>query len=418
MSDDVVTLQGNEGPLHGLRILALEQYGAGPFGTSQLVDLGAEVIKIEDPHSGGDVGRTVPPYRTDDASLFFETFNRGKKSVLLDLGNPPGRAIFEQLVCRSDAVFANVRGDVPEKLRIRYADLRVLNEKIVCCFLTSFGTSGSQQCAPGYDYVMQGRAGWMSLTGEPDGPPEKSGLSLVDFSTGLAAAMALVSAVLGARESGTGADCDVALFDTAVSMLSYVGTWQLSRGYEAPRMSMSAHPSLIPFQNFPTSDGWIVVACAKEKFWRRLVDVLGRPEWKDDPAYCNFEARSRNAGVLKGLLCERFIEHPSYYWIRLLEDAGVPCGPVNDVAHALADPLITERGLVVETEHPSLGVVRQIASPARVGNSLPASKRAPLLGENTREVLSKTLGLSDVELDRLASDGAFGRPERASSRAS
>src|ERR1019366_6912119 len=159
---------------------------------------------------------------SEDGSLFFETFNRGKRSVLLDIENPSGRAVFDRLVTLSDAVFANVRGDVPEKLRIRYADLRHLNERIVCCFLTSYGMTGSAKSEPGYDYIMQGRAGWMSLTGGPDEPPQKAGLSVVDFSTGLAAAMALLAGVIAARQTGVGTDCDVALFDVAVSMLSYV----------------------------------------------------------------------------------------------------------------------------------------------------------------------------------------------------
>ena len=222
---------GQGRPLDDVRVLAIEQYGAGPFATSQLVDLGAEVIKIEDPASGGDVGRFVPPYAGEGSSLFFETFNRGKLSVLLDLENAAGRDVFEGLVARSDVVFANVRGDVPAKLALRYEDLSLVNEKVVCCFLSSYGMASSEQEAPGYDYVMQGRAGWMSLTGEPDGPPQKTGLSLVDYSTGLAAAVAMVAGVHAARRTGRGSECDLALFDTAIGMLSYVGTWHLTAGY-------------------------------------------------------------------------------------------------------------------------------------------------------------------------------------------
>ncbi|MCU1491349.1 MAG: putative CoA-transferase family protein [Acidimicrobiaceae bacterium] len=391
-----------------MRILALEQYGAGPFGTAQLVDLGADVIKIEDPATGGDVGRAVPPFRNSDGSLFFETFNRGKRSVLLDLRNASGRAVFDQLVASSDAVFANVRGDVPEKLGIRYSDLCHLNRSIVCCFLTSFGVTGSEQADPGYDYVMQGRAGWMSLTGSPDEAPQKTGLSLVDFSTGLAAAMALLAGVIAARETGVGTECDVALFDTAISMLSYVATWHLSEGYEPTRTALSAHPSLIPFQNFPTADGWLVVACAKEKFWRRLVDVIGKPEWKSAPEYATFEARRRNADLVVHQLCQLFSERSTADWLEILVPAGVPCGPVNDVSGALSDPLVAEREMIVETSHPSLGAVRQVASSARVGGHGPVIRRGPLLGEHTNEVLTEVLGLDGNELKRLDAVGAFG----------
>lgn len=401
-----------EQPLADVRVLALEQYGAGPFATAQLVDLGADVIKVEDPASGGDVGRSVPPYTTSDASLFFETFNRGKRSVVLDLATPRGRGVFEDLVAASDAVFANVRGDVPAKLRIRYDDLRHVNERIVCCFVTSYGIDSSEQDAPGYDYVMQGRAGWMSLTGEPGGPPEKTGLSLVDYSTGLAAATAIVAGIHAARRSNRGGDCDLALFDTAIGMLSYVGTWHLTAGHAPSRTPNSAHPSLIPFQNFRTSDGWIVVACAKEKFWRRLVAVLGAPELATDARYERFELRKQHAATLMPELDRLFAQRTTAAWLADLTAVGVPCGPVNDVAQALADPLVAERQMIVETSHPSLGPVRQLTGLVRVGSARPAVRRGPLLGEHTAEVLHELLGIDGEEFSRLAGDGAFGDSQR------
>ncbi|MBC7763807.1 MAG: CoA transferase, partial [Candidatus Saccharibacteria bacterium] len=215
-------------PLAGIRILALEQFGAGPFGTSHLADLGAEVIKIEDPNAGGDVGRYVPPYASGEDSLFFETFNRGKKSIALDLGTAAGRAIFERLVSVSGAVYSNLRGDVPKKIGITYDDLKGFNPAIVCCSLSGFGMTGPRQAEPGYDYVIQGLTGWMDITGEPDGPPTKSGLSLVDFSTGYVAALALLAGLHAAQRDGEGMDCDVSLYDTALSMLTYPGVWHLN----------------------------------------------------------------------------------------------------------------------------------------------------------------------------------------------
>ena len=395
-------------PLEDIRVLALEQYGAGPFATAQLVDLGADVIKIEDPSSGGDVARSVPPYAREGSSLFFETFNRGKRSVSLDLGTVAGREIFEELVACSDVVFANVRGDVPAQLGLRYEDLCHINEKIVCCFLTSYGIASSEQKAPGYDYVMQGRAGWMSITGEPEGPPAKSGLSLVDYSTGLAAAVAMVAGVHAARRTGRGCDCDLALFDTAIGMLSYVGAWHLSAGFVPTRTKNSAHPSLIPFQSFKTADGWIVVACAKEKFWKRLTAAMGRPDLGDDPRYQSFARRKENASSLLAELERCFAERPTADWLKELSAAGVPCGPVNDVAQALADPLVEERHMIVETEHPTLGAVRQVAGVVRVGDFHPAQVRGPLLGEHTGDVLAELLGVDSTRMGQLANDGAFG----------
>lgn len=397
-----------QGPLQDIRILAVEQYGAGPFATSQLVDLGADVIKIEDPATGGDIGRSVPPFSTGDASLFFETFNRGKRSISLDLSSSKGRSTFESLVRQSDAVFANVRGDVPSKLRIRFADLRHINEKIVCCFLTAYGMAGSEQDLPGYDYVMQGRAGWMSLTGEHDGPPQKTGLSLVDFSTGLAAALSLLAAVHSARQSGVGSDCDIALFDTAIGMLTYLGTWHLSRGYQPVRTVNSAHPSIVPFQNFKTSDGWLVLACAKEKFWRRLVNLLGDEELVSDASFQSFQLRKENSQRILAKLSRLFALRSTAEWLEVLSEARIPCAPVNDVKAALSDPLITERKLIVETEHPSLGRVRQLAGLARVGSQSSVSIRAPFLGEHTASILQEILGLTEDQIHQLADDGAFG----------
>src|ERR687898_2147150 len=217
-------------PLADVRVLAIEQFGAGPWATLQLADLGAEVIKIEDPASGGDVGRYVPPFQEGEDSLFFETFNRNKKSVSLDLRLEADRERFERLVRVSDVVFSNLRGDQPEKLRPRYDDLKHVNPRIVCCSLSGFGMTGPRAAEGGYDYMMQGLAGWMSLTGEPDGPPTKSGLSLVDLSGGYVSALALMAGVWRARREGGGCGCGVSLFATGLPELMYVGGGGASRG--------------------------------------------------------------------------------------------------------------------------------------------------------------------------------------------
>ena len=298
-------------PLEDLRIIALEQYGAGPFGTLHLADLGADVIKIEDPRSGGDVGRYVPPFQMGEDSLFFETFNRNKRSISLDLENPAGREVFEDLTRRSDAVYSNFRGDVPKKLKIQYADLSHLNPAIVCVSLSGFGNSGPLSDKPGYDYMLQALAGWMSLTGEPEGPPTKSGLSLVDFTGGYVAAIALLSAVHAARRDGKGMDCDLSLYDVALTLLNYPATWYMTGGWEPRRTERSAHPSLVPFQLFKGSDTWFVVGCAKEKFWNRLIKVIGQPELAEDLRFIDFAARSEHASEVVSILDEVFATSPA-----------------------------------------------------------------------------------------------------------
>ena len=395
-------------PLADVRVLSVEQYGAGPWATLQLADLGADVIKVEDPSVGGDVGRYVPPYQEGESSLFFETFNRNKRSVSLDLRNPAGRTAFDDLVRAVDVVFSNLRGDQPARLGLTYAHLRHLNPRIVCCSLSGFGMTGPRAAEGGYDYVMQGMAGWMSLTGEPDGPPTKAGLSLVDLSGGYVAALAVMAGLWRARREGVGCDCDVSLFETALAELMYVGTWAASRGFEPRRMAQSAHPSMVPFQNFPTLDGWIVVAAPKQNLWRQLCVALDHRELADDPRFADFAARDRHRDVLVPLLNDLFRARPSAEWLRLLTAAGVPCGPVNDVATALADPQVGARDGIVSYEHPTLGAVRQVATPLRLGDEPAPVARAPLRGEHTEAVLAELCGYGAERIAELRAAGAFG----------
>lgn len=396
-------------PLADLRIIAVEQYGAGPFGSVHLADLGAEVIKIEDPRVGGDVGRYVPPYFEEEDSLFFETFNRNKRSLSLDLSNESGRKVFEDLVKVSDVVYSNLRGDVPAKIGITYDALKHLNPQIVCVSLTGFGMTGPRQNEPGYDYVLQGLGGWMELTGEPDGPPTKSGLSLVDFSGGLVAAISLLAGVHAARRDGVGMDCDVSLYDTAIGMLTYPATWHLNAGFEPARTRHSAHPSLVPFQAFQAKDGWMVVGCAKEKFWARLAVVVGHPEWAEAGSpYGDFSGRRDHSKELLTQLEEIFLERTVEEWLTLFYQAAIPCGPINDVQAALNEEHTRARGLIVETEHPRYGIVEQVASPVRVGSETPTYRRAPQRNEDFDLVTRSILGLDGETIDALRSQGAFG----------
>lgn len=395
-------------PLEDVRILAVEQYGAGPWGTLHLADLGADVIKIEDPRTRGDVGRYVPPHQKGEDSLFFEAFNRNKRTLDLDLLSATGREVFLDLVRHSDAVFSNLRGDIPEKLKIRYRDLCDVNPGIVCCSLSGFGMTGPRRKDPAYDYILQGIAGWMSVTGEPDGPPEKSGLSVVDFAGGYVAALALLIGVHAARRDGKGMDCDTSLFDVALGMTNYLATWNLSGGHIPKRMGHSAHPSIFPFQNFQTADGWMVIACPKQKFWERLCEALGRGDLAQNPRYADFAGRREHREELQGIIGPILMEKTSSEWIDALAAAGVPCGPVNSIPEAMADPQTSARDMIVEYAHPAFGTVKSIASPVKVGDEPPEPRRAPRRNEDASSILRDLLGYSDERVRELTESGAFG----------
>jgi crotonobetainyl-CoA:carnitine CoA-transferase CaiB-like acyl-CoA transferase len=394
-------------PLDGLRILAVSQFGAGPFGTQMLADLGADIIKIEDPGVGGDSARYVPPFQGEADSPYFQSFNRGKRSVSLNLRHPDGRAVLHDLVRVSDAVFNNARGDLPDKLGLTYDVLKAVNPRVVCCSLTGYGRTGPRAAEPAFDYLIQGYAGYMSVTGEPDGPPGKCGVSVIDFAGGYAAMTGLMVGLFDAQRTGVGRDVDISLLDTAVSMLSYFAIWTLNRDWTAERTRDSAHQTIVPAQNFPTRDGWIVVFCNKDKFWRDLVDVLGAPELADDTRFRGFPERFANREALLPLLRARFATRTTAEWLDRLRGR-VPCAPVNDVRQALADPQVLARDMIVEVEHPDFGGLREVRSPVRTEGEIREPRRAPRLGEHTDEILRDILGYSNSTISRLRDGGVIG----------
>jgi crotonobetainyl-CoA:carnitine CoA-transferase CaiB-like acyl-CoA transferase len=397
-------------PLAGIRVLAIEQFGAGPWGTGQLADLGADVIKVESPLEGGDVGRYVPPFQTGTSSLFFETFNRGKRSLALDLRHPDGRQVFEDLVPHVDAVFSNLRGDRPAALRVRYADLAPLNERIVCVSLSGFGATGPRAAEGAYDTTIQALAGWMALTGAPDAPPTKSGISLVDFAAGYVGALGLLAGVVQARRDGIGSDVDLSLFETALSLLTYMGTWTATHDWEPRRMPDSAHQTIVPFQAFAAADGWLAIGCAKESMWRRFCVAIDRPELAEDALFSTFTERDRNRDALLAELRTTLATRTVAEWVDALAAAAVPCAPVNDVAAALADEQTAARGGIASFSHPQLGTVETVASPFHHGRDVPEPQRAPLLGEHTHDVLTELCGYDEARIGALADAGAFGTP--------
>ena len=395
-------------PLDGVTILAVEQYGAGPFGSMLLADMGAEVIKIENPAEGGDVGRSVGPYYFGPGdSHFHHAFNRNKRSLALNLKHPEGLAILRQLVGHADAVLDNLRGDQPDKLGLTYEALKDINPRIVCAHLSAYGRQGSRKSWPGYDYLMQAEAGYLSLTGEPDGPPARFGLSVVDMMTGLMTSFALVSGVVGARATGRGMDVDVSLFDTALHNLSYLATWYLNGGHVQGREPRGSHPSLTPSQLYRTRDGWIFLMCNKEKFWPALAEALGRPEWADDPRFASFKARLANRELVTQVLDEALSQKTTAEWLALF-GGRVPAAPVFNVAQALENPFAQEQQAVADFARREGGdPVRMLTGPVRVAGTRPPTKAAPALGADTTDILSKRLGLDAGAIKKLREKGTI-----------
>ena len=394
-------------PLEGLRVVAVDQFGAGPFGTQLLADLGAEIIKVEDPGVGGDSSRETGPYAKDGDSLFFQAFNRGKKSIAIDLRHSDGRRVFHDLVRASHAVFNNLRGDQPAKLGLTYAALREINPAVVCCSLSGFGITGPRAGEPAFDYLIQGYAGWMSITGDPDGPPTKAGVSVVDFAGGYVAMAALMAGLWDAQRTGVGREIDVSLLDTAVSMLSYYAIWTLNRDWQPRRVADSGHQSLVPAQNFPTRDGHIVIFCNKPKFWDALVEALELPEIAADPRFASFADRAAHREALLPQLSARFRERTTAEWLARLRGR-VPCAPVNTVAEALEDEQVRAREMIIEVKHPELGTLREVASPVKTPGAITAPAPAPKLGEHTGALLADLLGYDAAKIAALRATGAFG----------
>ena len=390
-------------PLAGLRILAAEQLGAGPFGTMLLADLGAEVIKIEDPAAGGDSARQVPPYLNpsrENDSLYFQSLNRNKKSLTLNLRSVEGQAILHRLAATADVMFNNLRGDLPEKLGLTYRHLSPANARIVCVSCSAYGTHSSMAAEPGYDYLFQGRTGMMALTGEPDGPPTKSALSMVDFSSGLTAMIGLLAAVHAARRDGIGRDVDVSLLGTSISVLSYLATWALSSDYHPQRLGRSQHPSLVPVGVFRTRDGWIILMCMKQSFFERLCEELGRPELLTDPRFCSLSARLAHRAEVNAVLDQELSRGPTEEWLARLRGK-LPCGPIYSLEQALQDPLVEELGMIWEVDHPEFGAVRQAGSPITMTEGIrEQQRRAPFLGEDT-ETLLREVGIGPEEAAEL-----------------
>jgi crotonobetainyl-CoA:carnitine CoA-transferase CaiB-like acyl-CoA transferase len=392
-------------PLAGYRILSAEQYGAGPYGTMFLAQLGAEVIKIEPP-GVGDTARAVGPhFLRPGESVYFQAFNLNKRSITLDLNSRDGQQVLRRLVAGSHAIANNLRGDLAGKLGLTYDALKEANPAIVCAHLSAYGRDNERARWPGYDYLMQAEAGYMALTGDPDGEPQRMGLSMVDFITGTIMTIGLLAALVEAKDTGVGRDVDVDLLSAALHQMSYPAIWYMNEGDVTGRAARSAHPSVTPSQMFRTADGWVFVMAQLPKFWTILCERAGRPELVDDPRFVTPADRLANRAELSRELDALFATGPTSHWLELLQ-GHMPVAPVHGVAEAMDNPFLRQTRMLDEVAHPDRDALRVMNNPIRLDGERLPNRAGPLLGEDTDAVLREA-GYADAEIASLRSAGAI-----------
>ncbi len=392
-------------PLQGVRILELGQIIAGTYGSQVLSDLGAEVIKIEAPE--GDLGRnpSVAPYR--GASGLFLTFNRNKKSLVINLKTDAGREVFYELVKISDVVVDNFRPGVLERLKADYPTLNRINPRIVHCSVTGFGTAGAYKNYPALDIIIQAISGHMAITGEPGRPPARIGVPLADLSGGIFSCKGILAALFARERTGRGARVEISMFDAMLNLLSYMGTMWLTNG-ELPQPPGSGHDYTVPWQAFSAKDGYVVVATREETFWRALCELLEDPALADDPRFDTNANRVKHKDVLVPHLEGIFRTRTVADWLERLRAAGVPAAPVNHFDRAFAEPPVAEREMIVEYDHPDVGTVRLPGNPIKVaGMPGTISNPAPRLGEHTDALLRELLSLTPERIAELRQQGAI-----------
>ena len=394
-------------PLDGVRVLDLCRVVSGPFATMQLGDLGADVLKVEEP-GRGDESRTYGPPFPGGESAYFMSINRNKRGCAIDLKAQAGRDLVIRLAANADVVVENFRPGTLDRLGLGYGVLAQDNPRLVLCAITGFGRTGPQADRPGYDLIIQGESGVMDITGDPAGPPVKVGTSIADLVTGLYCAQAVLAALARRTRTGMGGRVDVSMLDAMASLLTFNAGIYFATG-ASPRRRGNAHPTISPYETFRAADGWINIGVANDKFWSLFCAVLARSDLHDDPRFARARDRATNRVALKTLLDPVILARPRADWVAALAAAGVPCGEIRTVAEVCENPQLTTRGQVQSTRHPVAGDVRHIASAIRFDDAPPPPARpAPRLGEHRDELLSEWLGLDATAIDALARQGAFG----------
>jgi len=405
------------GPLSHIRVLDLSRVLAGPWTGQILADLGAEVIKVERPKTGDDSRGFGPPWLKDAdgrdtaESAYFACANRGKKSITLDLSKPGGQKIVRELATKSDVLLENYKFGDLARYGLGYAELAKTNPRLIYCSVTGFGQTGPWRERPGYDFMVQGMGGLMSLTGErdelPGGGPQKAGIPISDIITGMYAAVAVCAALENRNRSGKGQHLDLALLDSTVAILANQGANYLATG-KVPRRLGNAHPNIVPYQPFKTADGDVIVACGNDGQFRKLCEAAGCAQLADDPRYATNRDRVSNRESLIAQLAPLVAARPTRHWVEALEAAGVPNGPINTLDRVFEEPQALARGLRIELPHPTAGKVPLIRSPMRFSET-PLEHRIPppTLGQHTDEILRGVLALAEAQIAQLRAEGVI-----------
>lgn len=393
------------GPLEGIKVLELSRTLAGPFCSMQLADMGAEVIKVEQPGSGDETRKFTPPEVNGEAT-YYMSLNRNKKGITVNLKTEEGQQIIKDLVKDSDILVENFKTGTMESFGLDYDTLKKINPRLIYCAVSGFGRTGPMRNEPAYDILMQGFGGLMSVTGEKDREPAKAGFSIVDLSTGLYATIAILLALYSREQTGNGQYVEASLLESVISLSSYLGQSTLVTG-EAPQRYGSAHPSLMPYQAFETKDSYITIAVTNDKSWRKMCDAFGLFEIKDHPKYAKNTDRVENRLELEQIITSYTKTQLSSEIIENLKTVGVPCGPINDLTEVLSHPQVKARNMVEEVSHPLIGDFKMLGIPIKLNETPGAiNKSAPLLGENTEEILSM-IGYKASDIAKLKENGVL-----------
>jgi len=403
------------GPLAHVRVLDLSRVLAGPWAGQNLADLGAEVIKVERPKIGDDSRAFGPPWVKDKAgedtkdSAYFTSANRGKKSVTVNMAKPQGQALVRALAQKCDVLIENYKFGDLARYGLGYDEVSKLNPRLIYCSVTGFGQTGPQREHPGYDFMIQGMGGMMSVTGEPDsapgGGPQRAGVPVADIITGMYASIAICAALANRAETGKGQHLDLALLDSQIALLAYQNTNYFATGTPPKRIG-NLHPNIVPYQPFKSSDGEVIVACGNDNLFTKFCDAAGCPELARDPRFATNGKRVENRAEITRLIQKIFARKTTAEWLALLEAAGVPNGPINDLAQVFDEPQVKARGVKIELQHAAAGKLPLVASPMRFsGTPLEYRLAPPLLGEHTDQVLKGLLKMPDADIAKLRADG-------------